>query len=172
MSNSLIMPALSLKSIREYASKIRHVFGFLPDEYIDIVGILERLPDMGVEIEIATMKEMGDKHGETFPTVPLIKIREDVYERACDGQARDRMTIAHEVGHLFLHGQEKISLARLSNNTAVPAYLDPEWQANAFAGELLAPYKYIKELSVSNIRDKYGVSITAASIQKNRRVCS
>lgn len=47
--------------------------------------------------------------------------------------------------------------------------MDPEWQANAFAGELLAPFQYIKHMEIFDISTKYGVSIEAALVQKNRR---
>ena len=47
--------------------------------------------------------------------------------------------------------------------------MDPEWQANAFAGELLAPFQYIKHMDIFDISTQYGVSIEAASVQKNRR---
>lgn len=46
---------------------------------------------------------MGAKHGETIPSENRIRIREDVYERACNGYGRDRLTMAHELGHLLLH---------------------------------------------------------------------
>ena len=51
---------------------------------------------------------MGDKHGETFPDEHIIRIREDVYLGAVNGCGRDGMTIAHEVGHLFLHDNNLI----------------------------------------------------------------
>mgnify|MGYP000952505712 FL=1 len=43
--------------------------------------------------------------------------------------------------------------------------MDPEWQANAFAGELMAPYDLVKNMSVEEISEKCGMSMTAASIQ-------
>ena len=43
--------------------------------------------------------------------------------------------------------------------------MDPEWQANTFAAELMAPYKLIRGLSVEEIMEKCGMSFTAASIQ-------
>ena len=54
--------------------------------------------------------------------------------------------MAHELGHLLLHRVETITLAREDGD--IPPYKDPEWQANAFAGELLAPYEYIKDMSI------------------------
>lgn len=164
-----MMPPLSLEQIREKASAFRKIFGLTENGYVDIVKVLETLQEYGVEIEIAPVHEMENKHGQTYPAKPKIVIREDIYERACEGHGRDRLTIAHEIGHLFLHGTEKISLARVEKEYEVPTWCDPEWQANAFAGELLAPFRFIKELSISDIQAKYGVSATAAKVQKTRR---
>lgn len=59
-----------------------------------------------------------------------------------------RSTIAHEVGHYFLHISEfrqRMKLEEISDNvdiefgTEIPVYADPEWQAWRFAGALLMP---------------------------------
>lgn len=71
---------------------------------------------------------MGAKHGETIPSENRIRIREDVYERACNGYGRDRLTMAHELGHLLLHRVETITLAREDGD--ISPYKDPEWQTN------------------------------------------
>lgn len=63
---------------------------------------------------------------------------------------------------------KNLSLARNANQK-VAAYSDPEWQANAFAGELLAPHRFLKGKSVDEIANSYGISISAAQVQKNRR---
>lgn len=110
---------------------------------------------------------MGTKHGETIPSENRIRIREDVYERACNGYGRDRLTMAHELGHLLLHRAETITFAREDGD--IPPYKDPEWQANTFAGELLAPYEYIKDMSVIDIARYYGITEKAASIQRRRK---
>lgn len=164
-----MMPPLGLKDIREYARRARILFHCSEKGYIDVVKIFESLPKYGVTVEVVPKEILGDKHGETFPAQPRILIREDVYERACIGQGRDRLTIAHEIGHLLLHGPEKLSLARFEENAKILTYCDPEWQANAFAGEFLAPYHFIKNLSIYDIHREYKVSVAAAHVQKNRK---
>lgn len=164
-----MMPPLGLKDIRDYASRFRKIFKCTDDGYINIVKIFESLQDLGVNIEIVSKETLGVKHGETFPVQQKIQIREDVYDRACDGYGRDRLTIAHEIGHLLLHGPKKISLARLASGASIPTYCDPEWQANAFAGELLAPFRFIQGLSVDEVQNKYGISAQAAQVQLRRR---
>lgn len=122
---------------------------------------------LGIEFEVTSESELGRRHGESVLGQNIIRIREDVYNRACEGYGRDRLTIAHELGHILLHQKEDIVLTR--SEGTIPPYMDPEWQANAFAGELLAPFQYIKHMDIFDISTQYGVSIEAASVQKNRR---
>lgn len=164
--SKLAVPPLSLKQIRNAAKILRLMLGHQENGWIDIVADLEKLQDHGYTVEICSRNELGEKHGETYPSLKKIKIREDVYDRACDGYGRDRLTIAHEIAHCFIHREDKVSFARTEN---VLPYMDPEWQANAFAGEYLAPYSYLNDLSVHEIANLYGISVQAASIQKNRR---
>ena len=164
----LSVPPLSLKQIRKRCELIRTIFNIQLNEPVDIVKVFEYiLTQIGVEFEVVPKHEMGAKHGETIPSENRIRIREDVYERACNGYGRDRLTMAHKLGHLLLHRVETITFAREDGD--IPPYKDPEWQANAFAGELLAPYEYIKDMSVIDIASYYGVTEKAASIQRRRK---
>ncbi len=90
-------------------------------------------------------------------------IRSDVYEGAIKGDCRDRFTLCHEIGHYFLHQPNSISFARGN----IPVYRDPEWQANTFAGELMAPYDLVKDMKIEEIMEKCGMSRKAATIQYN-----
>ena len=164
----LSVPPLSLKQIRKRCELIRTIFDIPLNAPVDIVKVFEYiLTQIGVEFEIVPKHEMGTKHGETIPSENRIRIREDVYERACNGYGRDRLTMAHELGHLLLHRAETITFAREDGD--IPPYKDPEWQAKAFAGELLAPYEYIKDMSVIDIASHYGITEKAASIQRRRK---
>ena len=164
----LTVDPLSLAQIRKIVRKFRKILGLRSDEPVDVLRILEFvLASIGVELEIVPMADMKNNHGETLIGKNTIKIREDVYERAYAGYGRDRLTIAHEIGHLILHKPENISLNR-ADNVAIPAYLNPEWQANAFAGELLAPYDVIQGKSLMEISNTFGVTVDAAKIQRDR----
>ena len=164
----LYVKPLKLKEIRKICSRIRKLFGIPVDEPIDIVRLLEhKLHLLGIEFEIVPESELEMRHGESILGQKIIRIREDVYNRACAGHGRDRLTMAHELGHIILHQKEDIVLTR--SEGTIPPYMDPEWQANAFAGELLAPFQYIKHMDILDISTQYGVSIEAASVQKNRR---
>lgn len=108
---------------------------------------------------------MGGKHGETYPSKNIMRIREDVYLRVAAGEGRDRLTIAHEVGHLFMHEDDSIALCRLAPDEQLKPFEDPEWQADAFGGELLASSYLIKGMTEREVQEKCGVSSSAAHVQ-------
>lgn len=143
---------------------IRSVSGLEETTYFPIVPFIELiLPKMGIDYEYVPAAEMGDAYGVTYTGRGIIQIREDVYEGAIKGNPRDRFTLCHELGHCLMHSPNRVSFARGD----VPTYMDPEWQANAFAGELMAPYDLVKNMTALEIADKCGMSVTAAQVQYN-----
>ena len=107
-------------------------------------------------------------HAELDVVNRHMKIREDVYEGAARGNGRDRMTIMHEIAHLFLIVIFGVKLTRTFASSELPAYKDPEWQAKALAGELMCPAHMIKEMMPEQIASKCGVSIDAARYQLSK----
>ena len=75
------------------------------------------------------------------------------------------MTVAHEIGHLFLHENDSVALCRLAPTDKLRAFEDPEWQADAFGGELLASSYLIKGMNELEVQISCGVSAAAARIQ-------
>ncbi len=79
---------------------------------------------------------------------------------------RDRFTVAHELGHFFLHawmGQRPLKAARNGSDRA-------EWEANWFAAGLLMPKAKFKaahkeKRSLSWLADKFDVSEHATKIR-------
>lgn len=158
----------STKKIQQDIRYIRHVFGLEDVLYFPIIDFVEKiLPTVfdDYSFEVASCEEMGNKHGETFPNEHTIKIREDVYLGAIKGMGRDRLTIAHEVGHLFMHDQNSTSFCQLGKGQSLPPYEDPEWQADCFGGEMLAPAYLIIDMNVVEVMENCGVSPNAAMIQ-------
>lgn len=161
---------ISRLDIRRIVRHIKRLTGLENVFYFPIMQFLELvlptlIPDF--VLEVVPVKEMGNKHGETYPSKNLIRIREDVYHGALAGNGRDRLTIAHEIGHLLLHDDDSIALCRLAPDEKLRAYEDPEWQANAFGGELLASSYLIDGLSVHEVSRRCGVTEAAASVQLN-----
>jgi Zn-dependent peptidase ImmA (M78 family) len=159
---------MSRRQICRLIRYIKKQAGLENDLYFPILEFVENiLPIMykDYSFEIVPEQEMGNKHGETFPNSNIIRIREDIYERAAKGEGRDRMTVAHEVGHFFLHGKNSISFCRLAPGEKLKPFEDPEWQANAFGGELLASSYLIRNMNENEVIEKCGVTYEAASIQ-------
>jgi len=161
--------ALSRQKIRGFTEHIRKVCNLQNVTYFPIVQFIEWcLPEMDPEFKfiIVPISEMRDSYGLTNTSRHEMRIREDVYEAACAGNPRHRFTLCHELGHYLLHQPEFISMAR----GEVPKYCDPEWQANTFAGELMAPHELVRGMAVEEIAVKCGMSDQAARIQYN--VCN
>ena len=64
-----------------------------------------------------------------------------------------------------MHEDDAVALCRLAPNERLKPYEDPEWQANAFGGELLASSYLIKGMKTYEVSEKCGVSVSAAKIQ-------
>ena len=164
-----IAEPLNRKQLRQLAYDIRKILGYEDVLRFPIIWFLENvMPVMfGATYHIADYAEMeATKHGETDVVNRCISIREDVYYGAVEGSGRDRMTVAHESGHYILFVACGVKFARtFDKSKEVPTFQDPEWQAKAFAGELLCPAHLIKNMSAEQIVDKCGVSLDAAVYQ-------
>lgn len=165
MNSSFIAAPMSRNAIREIALLIREVIGLKDKDLFPVIPFIENgLAQIDEEFileikDITSMKE----YGIAYPEHRKIVLREDVYVNAIKGVPRDRFTVAHEIGHYFMHRPERIGLARTDEKPK--PYQDPEWQANTFAGELLAPSTAIAGLSINEVAEMYKVSKKVAEIQ-------
>ena len=83
----------------------------------------------------------GEDGKFNFVTNEII-LDEEVYNALVLDDGRARFTVAHEIGHGLLHGgYMKASSGRVPTmkRSSIPAYMDPECQANRFASEFLLP---------------------------------
>lgn len=155
---------LKKNTIKHKARIIRDkLFKLNPAEAIDLVRTLEcKLHTLGVTFEVWETDTMPDTEALTNPDAMTIILREDTYDALTDPSnpmfCRARFTVAHEIGHLFLH--EGFALAR--GNVRHSHYEDSEWQADTFAAELLMPTEECIGLSISDIQKKYLVGYKAA----------
>lgn len=161
---TMMAAPLSRKQIRELALGLRRICGLESRVDFPVMQFLEWIladPDRGADLEILPDSQMDNIYGLTNTFSNVIMVRESVYKGAVHGIPRDRFTLCHEIGHFFLHRPEIMSFAR----GEVPKYRDPEWQANTFAGELMAPYELTKDMSIDEMVLKCGMSRLAAAIQ-------
>lgn len=157
------VPPRSRADLRSVATQLLELCG-IRTPYVPVVEILEHhLSRFGVEFEYMSREEMGNDHGRSFPDQGRIQVREDVYCRACDGKGRDRFTIGHEIGHVLLHGGLSLQRTAVSPNS-IKTYENSEWQADAFAGELLMPLRWVLARcnGPPDLVETFGVSESAA----------
>lgn len=167
---------LSRRQIRSITRKIREIACEVTERtndepYFDIVMFLDVILPKHWEdfvLEILTVQDMrrhyGEAHAFTQPDEEKIIVRLDAWQGAVDKQGRDRSTLAHELGHLLLHG--KVGFARKMANSTTPPCRDSEWQAKAFAGELLVSTTHITTCaSPADVARIFGVSQDAAHYQ-------
>lgn len=139
--------------------------------YFPITEVLElvHLFDEEAHFEIVDACELEkNEHAVTDITTKTIKIREDVYDGACSGNGRDRMTIAHEFAHFITLCVCGFRLARSFESADVPPYRDPEWQAKCLAGELMIDSDLVKGMSWIEVSKECGVSCDAAKFQLSK----
>lgn len=152
---------LRIVDIRSIAGLVRDQLD-MPTGSINMQNLLEIvLPQIypGFHFDVVEKHVLGHDHARTYPQQRLIEIRNDVYDGLCEKQGRDRFTVAHEIGHLFLH--KAPVLARGSQDHKI--FEDSEWQADRFAAEFLMPYDDCRTCkSYQQIMVRFGVSPTAA----------
>lgn len=171
MASSAIANPLSRLDIRKYARDIRKLMGRENTEYFPILEFVELgLPQIfeGFVFEVREVSEMGNKHGQACPEENSIILREDVYEGVLRDEGRDRHTLAHEVGHFLLHKPGSVAMARLEPGGKLKPWQDPEWQASAFAGELLIPAHLVKGKPIIYVVHTCKVSVEAARYQLSK----
>lgn len=163
-----IVESKSREDLRELANSLRYYLNLKDVLWMPIVEILEIFPDLfdDFSYEIVLDSEFpADVHADTDVRTGHIRIKESVYEGACDGEGRDRMTIAHEIGHYFTLCFCGFKLQRNFGKNKVPRYQDPEWQAKCFAGEFMVARHLIRGMCPETIAKSCGVSFEAAEVQ-------
>lgn len=169
--SKICVEAKSRTELRLLAKKIRETLDLSNELYFPITEVLELLHkfDEDAHFEVVEAYELEEnEHAVTDITTKAIKIRTDVYNGACDGVGRDRMTIAHEFAHFITLCVLGFKLARSFDKADIPPYRDPEWQAKCLAGELLIDSDLVEGMSATEISEKCGVSYDAAKFQLSK----
>ena len=151
------------------AEKVREIFfeGCADLRYLDIVRMLEiKIPTFfnGFRYEIVEPSELPDREAEMSPSEYCIRIREDVYLKAVNGDGHCRFTLAHEIAHFFLHRTQVLAFGKKAEDGNIPIYQNSEWQADVFARSLLAPPSMTRGLTVDQVELLFGVSHCVAEI--------
>lgn len=103
---------------------------------------------------------------------------------ATESDVRQRFTIAHELGHIFMHRQDSINydpsveLIHFRDGLSATGASKKEREANAFAADLLMPEEAVRKeiqmmkgidlhdtVAVGRLADKFGVSHAAITVR-------
>ena len=164
---------VSRNDLRQLAFLVRKEFGYEDVWWIPVEKLLDQMCEVfdDLSYEIVEDCDWEDKtsHADTDILNNTIRIKESVYVNACEGNGRDRMTVAHEIAHYILICVVGVNLYSRKSRLKLDAYNDPEWQAKCLAGELLIPYYKIKQCkekpTALEIEKLCGVSYDAAKYQ-------
>ncbi|WP_444907769.1 ImmA/IrrE family metallo-endopeptidase [Microbulbifer sp. SSSA008] len=167
------VPPLSTQKIRQHANLWRNLLakvGSKPNGRVEVVDTLEfhlpkLIPNFTYECVQSDTSLLNGAEAITYPDQNRIVLAEHVYKGAAQGVGKDRFTIAHEIGHLFLHRRLSAYPRNISNHVQTHRkYEDSEWQADTFAAEFLMPYEEVKAncSSARDVQVRFDVSTKAA----------
>ena len=161
----IVVPPMSTVNLRKFADQVRSVF--VEEDRIEfpIMDVLEfRLSTIFDDfyIDIRDNESMGEDEGRVIGGTNCLALREDVYERAWNGNGRDRFTACHELGHFLMH--RTITMARTREDSD-KIFCDAEWQADTFAGTLLMSPRHLgKFKDPDDAADLCGMTGSAAKV--------
>lgn len=167
MSEYMVEPK-SRADLRSLALEFRKLLQLENTLYFPIVELLDIMAEIFDGFSYEIVKDdvfINNIHADTDIATGHIRIKESVYEGACNGEGRDRMTIAHEIGHYFTICFCGFRLTRNFSHTKAAAFRDPEWQAKCFAGELMVAAHLVKDMNAHEIAKQCGISYDAACVQ-------
>lgn len=174
------VPSLKISDIRAATLKIREASNIELDTEYPVMELLEHWMHLVFEGYDWEVREHLPHSQEAccYPdgcpdnsNGPLILIREDVYEAACDRNGRARFTIGHEIGHVFLHRNVPPVHNRKRMGVDLRPFENSEWQANTFSGELLMTKEsFSGSATLQKYCKKMGVSEKAALTQANKLI--
>ena len=153
---------------------LRKKFGLEQEKNFPIVEFIELiLPqiDPDYPATLSVLEEDMDLPGraaETIPEMHLIRVKQSIYDAACQGAYWPRTVMAHELGHYLCHAEENVTYAYPSVDKRLPNLYNAEKQADIFSAELLAPIHLINEPSDYLVSKHFGVPKSIARIQINQ----
>lgn len=160
------MPPVSLGLLERVAQVV--IAEFFPGETVgpgefDVLRLVDDvLPGVGIDVYPVSQAELGmDCEGATdWEASPVtIRILDEQWHALAEGGRRAnraRSTVVHELGHVILHVEilraaKKVQTREALLNRRTPRvhlkpFVDPEWQAHALAGAILAPRCHVIDL--------------------------
>jgi len=166
MIENLIVESRALREIEVLAYDWRRSL-MVEDQWApDLIDILEqKLPGLFPGFEFVCQSDAFLGGANAFTRHPRIFARASVREGVRNWNGRDRFTLAHELGHLFMHPEAPAPRMVLKNRAAPIDDLrkSAEWQANKFATFFLMPEHIVRQFSsAEELAEHCRVSLEAA----------
>jgi hypothetical protein len=181
MSEVLMVAPLGMVDIEIRAQQV--LKGFCPEVLVNAqVFPIDRFLEKELEKRFGYRYCVNERmppgvFAETNPLGRMVEFAPDTFETL--QEHRHLFTGAHEIGHVDLHGDQV--QARFNNNgdmtlfrrSKIKPFLDPEWQANAYAAALLMPIPIIQKIvhaggGVSDVASLLKVSQEAAQFRLSK----
>lgn len=159
----------SREDLRHLALQLRSNFHLENQLYfpaVEMLDVFEEIDDSFSYVVLPDFEMLSNEHAHTDVLEGEIRIKESIYDGACNGNGRDRMTIAHELSHYLMLCRWGFKLYWMNDDSRVESYCDPEWQAKCLAGEIMVAHNLVQGLSPEEIARQCGVSLAAARYQK------
>ncbi len=184
------MPAMGMSTLEKLGDELAELLELdfsLGPTVIDWPNMIENvLPRHAIHVYPVDPAEIDGDEGATDPsgTGPInVLLRHDIYDALWDAGSkgnRARATMPHELSHCVLHvprirryrtqlGGEH--LLRRVRRADLKPFLDPEWQAWALAGCLVAPRRVLTEyrhVPAHRLAPMFGISVEFLSTHMRR----
>ncbi|MGE8568022.1 MAG: ImmA/IrrE family metallo-endopeptidase [Achromobacter sp.] len=167
--NSPVAAPMNKAQVGEFARNLAESLGYKPNDDIEKI-----VYGLGGRIEYQDILTLQDEESGSIIIEALDKFR--IILASHTSKERDRFTIAHELGHYFLHcvlpAIESDDISKFVPMRATRYGSDnAEWQANWFAASFLMPADKFRQVFAETKGDVYalaqhfGVSVSAASVR-------
>ena len=177
----------SYVALERIARSVRGKLGYDPGAAIDASALFDDLIDYKVAIQskpvpittgVAGISSEGLTWYDPEHDRMEILVSDDTYYGLIAGKPRAAYCFSHEIGHALLHAGQLYRISQLEEPAAAfqrgvakhAAYMDTEWQANAFASALLMPAhglaaleRELGDLQAEDIARRFGTSLEAAT---------
>ncbi|SOC25247.1 ImmA/IrrE family metallo-endopeptidase [Stappia indica] len=145
-----------------------NIRGTLCPDMVHVLDCLTRRNFPRFSYVVVDDSELPNEEAKYDSNICQITVRRSVHCKAQEGDARARMTLAHELGHLVL-GHGGIRYRKTSTNVAESAVSNvriEEREAKYFASAFLAPLYLAKDCnSALELEQTFNISRQAAEIR-------
>lgn len=156
------------KQLRKEAYMLRKRFELEREKEFPIMDFLEFvMPQIDPKFIVIPEEDtdLAGRAAETIPELHMIRVKQSIYDAACQGGRWARIVMAHELGHYLCHGEENVTYTYPTPGERLSPEIDAEKQADIFAAELLVPVHLIDETSEFLVSKHFGVPRSVARIQ-------